>query len=213
MVSMTRYEKNAVKIIKRSYQIQMLNYQILLVCMETNGNCDLYNCLTVFLIDWRDKGDVVHVKDQGQCGSCWAFSAVGSIESAYAIKTGKLVSLSEQQLVDCSGKYGNMGCNGGLMDQAFKYLTAVGGIETEVAYPYQAIDKICVFNTSKVVVKVCGFIDIKSKDEAALQQAVATIGPMSVAIDASHSSFQLYHSGGMYFSSLLIVYYHFTRFV
>ncbi len=165
--------------------------------------------MTIFLIDWRDKGDVVHVKDQGQCGSCWAFSAVGSIESAYAIKTGKLVSLSEQQLVDCSGKMGNMGCNGGLMDQAFKYVIEAGGIETEDSYPYGAVGKTCVFNTSEVVVKVCGFIDIASKDEAALQQAVATIGPMSVAIDAGHSSFQLYKRGGMYFPSLLISYYHF----
>ncbi|CAF0930193.1 unnamed protein product [Rotaria sordida] len=146
-------------------------------------------------VDWRKKGDVVPVKNQGQCGACWAFSAVGSIESAYAIKTGKLVSLSEQQLVDCSGTYGNMGCNGGLMDQAFEYVIGVGGIETEDSYPYEAIDKRCVFNTSKVVVKVCGFIDIRSKDEAALQQAVATIGPISVAIDASHSSFQLYKRG------------------
>ncbi|CAF4256176.1 unnamed protein product, partial [Rotaria sordida] len=71
----------------------------------------------------------------------------------------------------------------------------VGGIETEDSYPYEAIDKRCVFNTSKVVVKVCGFIGIRSKDEAALQQAVATIGPISIAIDASHSSFQLYKRG------------------
>jgi cathepsin L len=191
----------------------MLNYQIRLVCIETNGNCDLWNYLTVFLIDWRDKGDVVHVKDQGQCGSCWAFSAVGSIESAYAIKTGKLVPLSEQQLVDCSGKEGNMGCNGGLMDQAFKYIEDAGGIDSEDSYPYKAVGKTCVFNTSTVVVKVCGFTDIASKDEAALQQAVATIGPMSVAIDASHSSFQLYKSGCMHFSLLLISYCHFTRFV
>ncbi|CAM2720779.1 unnamed protein product [Rotaria socialis] len=146
-------------------------------------------------VDWRKKGDVVHVKDQGQCGSCWAFSAVGAIESANAIKTGVLVALSEQQLVDCSGKEGNMGCNGGLMDQAFKYVKDAGGIETENSYPYEAMDKTCVFNTSKVVVKVCGFIDIASEDEIALQQAVATIGPMSVAIDASHSSFQLYKNG------------------
>jgi len=105
-----------------------------------------------------------------------------------------------------------MGCNGGLMDQAFKYVIEAGGIETEDSYPYQAIDKKCVFHTSKVVVKVCGFIDIAAKDEAALQKAVATIGPMSVAIDAARSSFQFYKSGGMYFSSLLISYYHFARF-
>lgn len=96
-----------------------------------------------------------------------------------------------------------MGCNGGLMDQALKYVKDAGGIETEGSYPYSAVGKTCVFNTSDVVVKVCGFIDIASKDEAALQQAVATIGPMSVAIDASQSSFQLYRSGGMHFSSFL----------
>ena len=184
-----------------------------MVCIEKDENCDLYNYSTVSLIDWRDEGDVVHVKDQGQCGSCWAFSAVGSIESAYAIKTGKLVALSEQQLIDCSGAYGNMGCNGGLMDQAFEYVKDAGGIETEGSYPYSAVGKICVFNTSGVLVKVCGFVDIASKDEAALQQAVATIGPMSVAIDASHSSFQLYRSGSMYFSSFLNFYCHFTRFI
>jgi cathepsin L len=105
-----------------------------------------------------------------------------------------------------------MGCNGGLMDQAFEYVIAAGGIETEDLYPYEARGKICVFNTSKVIVKVCGFIHIKSQNEAALQQAVATIGPISVAIDASHSSFQLYKSGGMSFSSFLISYYHFKPF-
>ena len=150
-------------------------------------------------IDWRKKGCVTSIKDQGQCGSCWAFSAVGSIESAYCIKTGKLVSLSEQQLIDCSSKYGNMGCNGGLMDNAFEYLKDAGGSMSENSYPYQAASWPCKFNASGVIVKVCGFINLPSKDESALQQAVATIGPMSVAIDASHSSFQLYRRGGMYF--------------
>jgi cathepsin L len=174
----------------------MLIYQILLVCIQINENY----CLKSFLIDWRTKGCVVHIKDQGQCGSCWAFAAVGSIESAYCIKTGKLVSLSEQQLVDCSQKEGNMGCNGGLMDYAFQYIIDAGGIVSESAYPYQARGFPCKFNASGVIVKVCGFVDIPSKDENALEQAVANIGPMAVAIDAAHSSFQLYRSGGMYFS-------------
>ena len=93
-----------------------------------------------------------------------------------------------------------MGCNGGLMDYAFQYLIDAGGAAAESAYPYRAGGFPCKFNTSEGVVKVCSFIDLPHNDETALQQAVATIGPMSVAIDASHSSFQLYRSGGMCFS-------------
>jgi len=148
-------------------------------------------------VDWRTKGAVTGVKDQGQCGSCWAFSAVGSTEAAHFFDTQKLVSLSEQNLVDCSSAYGNAGCNGGLMDSAFKYIIANKGIDTEVSYPYKAKTLTCQFQAANVGATLSSFTDVKAGNEPALVQAIGK-SPVSVAIDASRISFQLYSKGVYY---------------
>ncbi|CAF0889440.1 unnamed protein product [Brachionus calyciflorus] len=105
------------------------------------------------------------------------------------------ISLSEQNLVDCSGKYGNEGCNGGLMDQAFDYIKANKGIDTEESYPYTARDGKCKFNPATVGATDTGYVDIEAENEEALTEALGTVGPVSVAIDASQMSFQFYSSG------------------
>ena len=146
-------------------------------------------------VDWREKGAVTEVKNQGQCGSCWSFSSTGSLEGQHFLKKGQLVSLSEQNLMDCSTKYGNHGCEGGLMDNAFRYIEANDGIDTEASYPYQAHNELCRFKREDVGATVTGYVDIPHGDERALTQAIGTIGPISVAIDASRSTFHFYKAG------------------
>jgi len=145
-------------------------------------------------LDWTSKGAVTGVKDQGQCGSCWSFSATGSIEGAVYLKHGHLTSLSEQQLVDCSGSYGNAGCNGGLMDSAFKYVQA-NGLCTESAYAYTAKNGVCKSTSCSASAdsKLSGYKDV-THTENALGAAV-DMTPVSIAIEADQSGFQLYKSG------------------
>ncbi|KAM3175097.1 hypothetical protein ACTXT7_009213 [Hymenolepis weldensis] len=132
---------------------------------------------------------------QGNCGSCWAFSSTGALEGALANKTGKLISLSEQQLVDCTRtKHGNDGCSGGYMYTAFKYLEN-HTIEPEIAYPYQATDGPCRYNESLGVGSIRDIGNVTEKNETSLMEAVALVGPISVAIDASALGFMFYHHG------------------
>ena len=150
---------------------------------------------TAASVDWRDKGAVTPVKNQGQCGSCWSFSTTGSVEGAHAIASGKLVSLSEQQLMDCSTAEGNHGCNGGLMDYAFQYIIKNGGLDTESDYPYTARDGTCqTAKEDKHAATISGFHDVPANSDSQMQAAVAK-GPVSVAIEADQSSFQMYKSG------------------
>ncbi|KAH7860691.1 hypothetical protein Vadar_016872 [Vaccinium darrowii] len=144
-------------------------------------------------MDWRKKGVVTPIKNQEQCGCCWAFSAVASMEGIVGITTGKLISLSEQELVDCDINGQDQGCNGGLMDDAFQFIIQNQGLTTEANYPYQGTQGTCNQNATAAAT-ITGYEDVPPNSESSLLKAVAN-QPVSVAIDGGDPDFQFYSSG------------------
>jgi len=148
------------------------------------------NVKTPETVDFRDEGKVTPPKDQGQCGSCWVFSATGALEGLWAKEMGELVSMSEQQLMDC----GQGGCNGGHMINGWNHVAQAGGIQSEETYPYKHKDGHCQEDNSMFVAH-CGGYEEVSPNESAMESALVEIGyPISIGVHAG-SSFQHYHSG------------------
>lgn len=144
-------------------------------------------------VDWEANGKVAPVKDQGQCGSCWAFSAIGSVETLYAIQKN-LVQFAEQELVDCSGSFGNDGCDGGWMDNGFDYIIQYG-IAAESDYVYRAVDQKCMRDqTTERYMPMNGYVDIPENDNKALYDGIQ-VNSISVAVDAEDTAFYFYKSG------------------
>ncbi|GAB6023071.1 hypothetical protein CHUAL_007162 [Chamberlinius hualienensis] len=145
-------------------------------------------------VNWRTSGCVTGVKNQGQCGSCWAFSTTGSVEFACCSTRGNLVSLSEQNLIDCTYSYSNLGCDGGMMGSSFQYIIDHNGIDTVSPYTATSAPGDCKFSTVNVGCTISSFSYVPTGSEIELQSAVDG-QVVSVAIDASHLSFQLYTCG------------------
>ncbi|XP_011309436.1 uncharacterized protein [Fopius arisanus] len=138
--------------------------------------------------DWRHYNVVTEVKNQGSCGSCWAFSVTGNVEGQYAIKHKKLLSLSEQELVDCDKL--DEGCNGGLQENAYRALEELGGLELENDYPYDGEDEKCHFLEKKAAVKVVSAVNITS-NETEMAQWLVQNGPMAIGINANAMQFYM----------------------
>ncbi|XP_037624554.1 pro-cathepsin H [Sebastes umbrosus] len=169
-------------------------------CSATKGNHLSSDGPYPDSIDWRKKGNyVTDVKNQGPCGSCWTFSTTGCLESVTAIATGKLVPLSEQQLVDCANDFNNHGCNGGLPSQAFEYIMYNKGLMTEKDYPYTAFGAVCVYKPELAAAFVKEVVNITAYDEMGMVDAVATRNPVSLAFEVTSDFMQ--YSQGVYTST------------
>ncbi|XP_036375314.1 cathepsin L1-like [Megalops cyprinoides] len=154
--------------------------------------------LNIRSIDYRSMGYITPVEDQGFCGSCWAYSATGALEAQWMKKTGELIPLSKQQLVDCSTPTGNKACIGGRPSLAYMYIMQNGGIQTEASYPYVMEERSCAANRSENAVSVKDWKYVPPGDEQAFEDALVTIGPIAVVIDTTTRNFQFYRKGVFY---------------
>jgi len=143
-------------------------------------------------LDWREKGGVSPVKDQGQCGSCWAFSAVAFLESQALVKNKQALLFSEQQLVDCDRETGDAGCGGGLMQSAFDYIEQKG-IEADSNYPYKGKEGTCTYNKSIATTEVTNVKCYEGLSVDEIKKYLNTVGPLAIAVSAHE--FQMYDSG------------------
>ncbi|XP_061891976.1 pro-cathepsin H, partial [Entelurus aequoreus] len=170
-------------------------------CSATKGNHVSRSGPYPKVVDWRAKGNfVTPVKNQGHCGSCWTFSTTGCLESVNAITTGKLISLSEQQLIDCAQNFNNQGCMGGLPSQAFEYIKYNNGIMTEEDYPYKGYDDTCHFHLPLAAAFVHEVVNISSYDEDAMLDAVARLNPVTFGFEVTADF--MHYKDGVYTSTL-----------
>lgn len=180
---------------------KMLGYKPLLDVEASNlkeSNCTHLNIVPPSAVDWRTAGAVTQVKDQGQCGSCWTFSATGAIEGAWFVAKKELLSLSEEEILQCDTGNGDQGCSGGDMDSAFNWVISNHGLASETEYPYisgTGVTGKCSAKKRKFsevqISKVC---DVVAKDEGDLEKAVAQ-QPVAVGIEADQKAFQFYGGG------------------
>eukprot|EP01119_Soliformovum_irregulare_P008648 TRINITY_DN21751_c0_g1_i1.p1 TRINITY_DN21751_c0_g1~~TRINITY_DN21751_c0_g1_i1.p1 ORF type:complete len:338 (+),score=51.52 TRINITY_DN21751_c0_g1_i1:18-1031(+) len=161
---------------------------------DTSRTLELPDAPLPTSFDWRSKGAVTPTYDQGQCGSCWAFSATEAIESAWFLAGHTLTSLSPQQIVDCDLNNGDEGCNGGDTPTAYEYVIKAGGMDTMAAYPYTAEDDTCAFNRSGIAASIKNWAYItQNSNETQMQVGLVSKGPLSICVDAA--SWQFYYEG------------------
>lgn len=175
---------------KEEFRKHYLGFNPALAKSEFKSQAKIPDVAPPAAFDWRDHSVVTPVKDQGQCGSCWAFSVTGNVEGQWALKKGKLMSLSEQELVDCDKL--DQGCDGGYMTNAYEEIIKIGGLETESDYPYEGEDEKCTFKKAEVKVTINNYVNI-SKDEGEMAKWLYKSGPISIAINAN--AMQFYFGG------------------